>query len=371
MNKEKIGKFLCELRKEKKMTQEDVAKILYTSRENISKWERGIHMPTPDTLLELSKLYNISVNEILSGEKKTKENQDTVDNISVELLKESNAKIKKLTKYFVTVIIVIVFAFFVYYFLNTYNTIHVFLVSGTSEKFSTIDGIAIFSKNKSYIKLGKLKKEDDVTIESIEFLYNDESGNIHTIITSDELDYVLTSVNNHNQFFSYRNINYMKNNSFLKIKYNNMEEVIKLEFKEDMSNDFLFQNDESDDLEINKNSLFKDDSIIIIEKYFKDNFNYNKESRQYYKKLNENNNSINMYYSIDTFNISIFEDSDDGLSKSYIYNIISNEFEYQSEIFGKIKTNFVYNTKNKQCISEDCDENIVEYFQNKYLKKII
>ena len=121
-------------------------------------------MPTPDTLLELSKIYNISVNEILSGEKKTKENQDTVDNISVELLKESNAKIKKLTKYFVTVIIVVVFAFFVYYFLNTYNTIHVFLVSGTNEKFSTIDGVAIFSKGKSYIKLGKIIFNDKIFV---------------------------------------------------------------------------------------------------------------------------------------------------------------------------------------------------------------
>ena len=127
MNKEKIGLFLCNLRKNNNMTQEDIAKKLFTSRENVSKWERGINMPTPDTLLELSKIYNVSVNEILLGERKSKENLDRVDNISLEVIRESHMKIKKITKFFMTIIIILVVSILSYYFINTYNSIHVFL----------------------------------------------------------------------------------------------------------------------------------------------------------------------------------------------------------------------------------------------------
>ena len=172
MDKEKIGKFLTELRKSKNMTQSDVSKLLYTSRENISKWERGINMPTPDTLLELSKIYDVSVNEILIGERKSDVNQEQIDNFSAVILKETNVKIKKIKKCLIVVLSILIFIivlFLFYYFLNTYNSIHVFLVSGVNENVSTVDGIAIFSKGKSYIKLGKVKLNNDKTIDNIDF----------------------------------------------------------------------------------------------------------------------------------------------------------------------------------------------------------
>ena len=54
MDSEKIGKFIAELRKENKMTQEELGKKILVDRGTISKWERGIYVPNPEILLSLS-----------------------------------------------------------------------------------------------------------------------------------------------------------------------------------------------------------------------------------------------------------------------------------------------------------------------------
>lgn len=68
MNQEKIGKFIAECRKNKKLTQEKLAEQLGISNRAVSKWERGLNLPDASLMLELAKILNISVNELLSGE---------------------------------------------------------------------------------------------------------------------------------------------------------------------------------------------------------------------------------------------------------------------------------------------------------------
>ena len=60
MDSKKIGKFIAKLRKENGMTQEDLAKSLYTDRSIISKWERGLYIPKHDIILKISNLFNVS-----------------------------------------------------------------------------------------------------------------------------------------------------------------------------------------------------------------------------------------------------------------------------------------------------------------------
>jgi transcriptional regulator with XRE-family HTH domain len=64
-----IGKFMQELRKEKNMTQKDLAEQIGVSDKTISKWENGNSMPDTLLLVPLCKALDISVNELLSGEK--------------------------------------------------------------------------------------------------------------------------------------------------------------------------------------------------------------------------------------------------------------------------------------------------------------
>ncbi len=67
----KIGKFLQELRKEKSMTQEQLAEKLGVARRTVSRWETGNNLPDLDILVELSDLYSVDLREIISGERKS------------------------------------------------------------------------------------------------------------------------------------------------------------------------------------------------------------------------------------------------------------------------------------------------------------
>ena len=65
MNMEIISKYLQFLRKSHNYTQEDLSKRLDISRQAVSKWETGTAIPDLEVLLKISKLYNITINDIL------------------------------------------------------------------------------------------------------------------------------------------------------------------------------------------------------------------------------------------------------------------------------------------------------------------
>ena len=67
MNLEIVSKNLIKLRQSNNWTQDVIAKKLNVSRQAISKWETGTSVPSVEALLSLSKLYNISINEILES----------------------------------------------------------------------------------------------------------------------------------------------------------------------------------------------------------------------------------------------------------------------------------------------------------------
>lgn len=69
MDGEKIGKFISVLRKEKNMTQLDVAERLGVSDKSVSKWERGINLPDPSLYMDLCKILGITLNELFMGER--------------------------------------------------------------------------------------------------------------------------------------------------------------------------------------------------------------------------------------------------------------------------------------------------------------
>lgn len=84
MNQEKIGKFITTCRKNKNLTQEELAEKLNVSNKSISRWENGKNMPDYSILKDLCSVLDISINELLSGEK---DNKETIENLDM-ILKE-------------------------------------------------------------------------------------------------------------------------------------------------------------------------------------------------------------------------------------------------------------------------------------------
>ena len=69
MDQEKIGKFICAMRKQQGMTQEQLGESLGVTNKTVSRWETGKYMPDIDKLQELSAILGISINELLAGER--------------------------------------------------------------------------------------------------------------------------------------------------------------------------------------------------------------------------------------------------------------------------------------------------------------
>lgn len=69
MNQEKIGRFIAENRKAKKLTQEELAEKLGITNKSISKWENGNCLPDSSLFEPLCKILDISINELFTGEK--------------------------------------------------------------------------------------------------------------------------------------------------------------------------------------------------------------------------------------------------------------------------------------------------------------
>ena len=101
MDQEKIGKFIAKLRKEKNMTQNELAQKLGITDRAISKWEIGRGMPDLSLLTPLCEILGVSINELLSGERLEKKNYqekleenfiNTIDYIDKKNVKSNTIK---------------------------------------------------------------------------------------------------------------------------------------------------------------------------------------------------------------------------------------------------------------------------------------
>ena len=91
MNQEAIGNFISACRKEKGLTQAQLAEKLNITNRAVSKWETGKSIPDAAIMLDLCKILDISVNELLSGERIAMENyQKRAEENLVELQQKAD-----------------------------------------------------------------------------------------------------------------------------------------------------------------------------------------------------------------------------------------------------------------------------------------
>lgn len=74
MEQKKIGAFIAELRREAGMTQEGLGNLIGVTNKTVSRWENGNYMPDIALLKELCQAFQISINELVSGERLDDEN---------------------------------------------------------------------------------------------------------------------------------------------------------------------------------------------------------------------------------------------------------------------------------------------------------
>lgn len=91
-----IGKFIAELRKEQGLTQEQLGEKIGVTNKTVSRWETGTYLPPADVLLLMSKLFSVSINEILSGKRLLEEEyKEVAEKNLAQTIKASSFTIKE------------------------------------------------------------------------------------------------------------------------------------------------------------------------------------------------------------------------------------------------------------------------------------
>ena len=200
MKMEKVGDFIRKKRKDKNLTQKELAKDLGVSDKAISKWERGICCPDISLLKELSSILGVSVNELLSGEEIEELEKEKTDDVLVDSVNKytSIEKIKRLKLWILTVAVVvtnIIFIFIMYLMYNQINGKDAMTINSIQNRYLT-DNFLTWTENKDYQKIADMGN----------YIFNENECNLG----EEDYDYIcmLKELNDLGvEFISHKNIN--------------------------------------------------------------------------------------------------------------------------------------------------------------------
>lgn len=231
MNQDKIGKFISKIRKEKGMTQADLGSKVGVSSKSVSKWECGRALPDIGILIELSEALDVSITELLKGEKLPKITNDDINDTTSDSVKfyQKTAK-KKSLKIIISLILLLFLVSFILLFIfvvNNYNNFSIYSISSVDENY-TVSGTLINNNSELSMVIGDIrsKKYDEsnkieVTAYSYSLFYDSLLIVSHTYV--DIIDY----------YSSLSNLSiYVNNNERLSMIYKtNFSEPLKIVIK--------------------------------------------------------------------------------------------------------------------------------------------
>lgn len=342
IDNEKVGKFIENLRKEKGLTQQDLADILSVSNQAVSKWEGGRNLPDIAIQRVICDTFNITMEELHAGERDIKKRNKT-------------KKIRKENKIFSIALmcIVPVMVFFVVYFIINFRALKIYYSNSqiTNEENSIRANLLIF----------KLPRKLIIFINNI-YPCNYE------VKDSDLLDLKLYSGNK-----KLLNSSMIKNDVFeldaLTFDPNNVKLILNIEsvtgekrkFQREVKLVKYTSNDRNDDKYKNKSLKFLSNDEIV-KKLLKDGY-INTENDVYEKKIDKDNTLLRIKYDLDHENINIL----------YIHNEYTEKIsiDYQVLMFKTIvfNNNNINNISEKYIFNLKSEKNICEIGECATLKK--
>ena len=353
MNQEKVATFLKELRQEKNYTQQQLADKIYIDRGAISKWERGINFPSTELLLKLSNIYNVTVNEILYGERKNKKNSEEIDNISLKIIDQSNKKIL-IFKFLCIATFIIIFALLGLFFINNYNSVKIYQISSDKQEFNINRGILILSREELYLKIGIIKSNKEYDSYSLYYVNNDEQ-----IILSKDSNKDIIYINKFGDesMFSYKKSKEIINNLYIDLYLNNtIVETIKLNsYQIYQNNKFIYKDSE---IKNNYNYNIEDNiSQNILEQGYK----YQSDDNSYIKEESNNGKKYKISYFPELKILNILIDEE----KIYKYYLDYNELSIQYN-----NEQYEYNIEKEVCNNKLCNNEEIKIIKEKYIQNI-
>ena len=161
MNPIELGKFIANLRVEKKLTQEDLAEKLYVDKRKISRWECGTSIPDFDMLIKLSEILNVSLYELSICKRLDKEKLSTKAINKLKGIKDfKKYKLKKKLKIIFLIILSIFFIFTAIYTIKFYGTVEIYEFNSLDEKYN-IKGTYIHANDNVAYNINKIYLRDN------------------------------------------------------------------------------------------------------------------------------------------------------------------------------------------------------------------
>ena len=153
MNQKKIGEFILKCRREKALTQLELAEMLGVSDRSISNWENGRNMPDLSLFKPLCEILGISINDLISGEKVSDiEYQDKLEENIIKTIDYSNKKVIEKNNliniiFIVFGILIVISSMTIFPSESSWGSIYAVLGS-----FISLIGIYRFTKRYNYVK---------------------------------------------------------------------------------------------------------------------------------------------------------------------------------------------------------------------------
>lgn len=211
----KVGNYLASLRKEKNLTQEELAERINVSSKTISKWEVGTNIPDTVSLYKLSKEFNVPIQDILNGGEVHDESENN-DSIKNGINFYNRLFKRKVMKIALLIIIGIVSLFSILYTISNYDRVQVYDILAGNEDF-TVRGYLTTNSKESIFMIdtirynGKEGGTNDIKISDYSIYINNANKNI------DYYNYIeeLHNLQNINEILESINISFITNNNIL------------------------------------------------------------------------------------------------------------------------------------------------------------
>ena len=165
MDSNKIGKFIRELRQKNNLTQADLANKYGVTYQAVSKWENGINLPDIALLKEMSKDFNVNIEDILSGEIKSEK--------------------KKKHYYFIVIGIIILLCIITIILIKNNSSFDFKTITTTCKEFK-VSGTIAYDSKKSSINISSINYcggEDNIVYDKIECDLYEEENNEKSLIS--------------------------------------------------------------------------------------------------------------------------------------------------------------------------------------------
>lgn len=354
MDQKKFGEFVKKLREEKNLNQEQLGNEVHVHRTTVNKWEKGNALPLNDTLVLLSNFFDVSIDELLAGERfNNKNKKDKNKDVVLDLLNHQR-NLNKYLKIIFIILIIVCFVFLSYYFFKNYNTISVYGIRGEGEKYNIKDGVLIISKNRSYLKLGTVidKKTNENLIADVNLYVKKKNGKQVSVYKSTS-DMLITDYNDFKNLYLDDTLKDEYDNFYVKVIYKKHEEIININLTRYFKNEYLFSKPDETFESFKKQNMHE----YLIRK----NFKYDEKFRQY----SYENGNLKIYYNLNQSYIIVFNNNPKKEVR-YRYNLLNKNLCLNLLYVDSDVDDYVFNTKDLKKLSDE-EYQIYSNFKENYL----